>query len=84
MPNPKIRTSQSIDARTANTLQNKEKELMQSSQRIDYYKDGLGTRAVLNTDNLDEKQKGIIDSNPLTENMVSKYYFDFNYKKIII
>lgn len=29
---------------------------MQSTQRIDYYKDGLGTRAVLNSDNLEEKK----------------------------
>lgn len=74
VPNPKIRTAHSIDTRTANTLQNKEKELMQSSQRIDYYKDGLGTRAVLKTDNIDEKLKGIIDNNPLTEDMVGKIH----------
>ncbi|RNA40418.1 hypothetical protein BpHYR1_013636 [Brachionus plicatilis] len=85
VPNQRLRNAHSIDARTANTLRNKEKELMQSSQRIDYYKDGLGTRAVLDSDNLNEKQKRIIESGEHSDDMtpyfrkgagISKYTVD--------
>ncbi|CAF0732237.1 unnamed protein product [Brachionus calyciflorus] len=72
-PNPRLRASHPIDARTANTLKNKEKELMQSSQRIDYYKDGLGTRAVVNSDDLDERKKRFLETGDRSEEM--KPYF---------
>ena len=39
---------------------------MQTTNQIDFYKDGLGTRGPLNTDNLKEKnekldKKGLVD-----------------------
>ena len=37
-------------------LRNKEKQLSQSTQRLDYYADGLGTRAPLSSDDLLEKK----------------------------
>lgn len=57
VPNPKLRVEdRSIDMITANVLKNKEKQLMQSTQQADYYKDGLGTQAPINSDDLLEKK----------------------------
>ena len=70
-PNPRLRVSHSIDFRTANALRNKEKELMQSSQRIEYYKDGLGTRAVLKTDDLEDKNRRLNETGDRNEEMVN-------------
>jgi hypothetical protein len=44
-----------VDTATAKTIRNKEKQLIQSTNRTDYYKDGLGTRAPLNANDLEEK-----------------------------
>lgn len=83
-PNPRLRVSHSIDSRTANALRNKEKELMQSSQRIDYYKDGLGTRAVLKTDDLEEKNRRLNENGERNEEMVNSaiFYLILNYEFI--
>ena len=60
----------SIDARTANVLRNKEKQLMMSSNQIDYYKDGLGTHAPLSSDNLLEKKKKYDSTGQVNDKMV--------------
>jgi hypothetical protein len=55
-PNPRLRAmSHSLDQSSWNMLRNKERELMQTTHQIDYYKDGLGTRVAFNTDNINEK-----------------------------
>lgn len=71
MPNPRIRPkSEQLDARTANVLRNKERELMQTTHQIDYYKDGLGTRAPLNSDNLEEKMAKYQETGEMNDEMV--------------
>ena len=49
-----------LDEPTANTLRNKDKETMESTQQADYYRDGLGSRAPLDTNNLNEKEEKLI------------------------
>jgi hypothetical protein len=66
-----------IDPVTTNIVINKEKELMQSSNRIDYYFDGLGTRAQLNSDDLHEKQARFEATGKIDEEMVCFYLFVF-------
>ena len=76
--NPKLRqTSLQIDANTADILANKERELMQTSNRIDYYKDGLGTRAPLNSDNYNEKQIKLDQTSKIDEEMVCCFVYIF-------
>jgi hypothetical protein len=56
VPNPALRNEKlSINERTANVLRNKDRELMQSTQRTDYYIDGIGTRSQINSDDLLKK-----------------------------
>ena len=74
MPNPRLRAQKhSLDARTANVLRNKEKQLHQTTQRTDYYADGLGTRAPLNSDDLLEKKEKYEKTGQLSDGM--KPYF---------
>lgn len=73
-PNPRLRVDErSIDMITANVLRNKEKQLMQSTQQADYYKDGLGTQAPVNSDDLVEKKKKYESTGKINETM--KPYF---------
>jgi hypothetical protein len=44
-----------VNPETAKTILNKQKQLIQSTNRIDYYKDGFGTRAPLNSSDFEEK-----------------------------
>ena len=70
MPNPRLRVpNHTLDARTANVLRNKEKQLLQTTQRTDYYADGQGTRAPLNSDDLLEKKEKYEKTHQLTEGM---------------
>lgn len=74
MPNPRLRVEErSIDMITANVLRNKERQLMQSSHQADYYKDGLGSQAPLNSDDLLEKKAKFEQTGEINENMVSIY-----------
>ena len=76
-PNPRLRVDErSIDMITANVLRNKEKQLMQSTQQADYYKDGLGTQAPVNSDDLVEKKKKYESTGKINETMV--YYYDYD------
>jgi hypothetical protein len=76
VPNPKLRSEEhSIDARTANALRNKERQLIQSTQRTDFYADGLGTRASLNSDDLLEKKVRFETNGQINDNMVMFKYF---------
>jgi hypothetical protein len=75
-PNPRLRpASHQIDRRTANILENKEKELMQTTQQTDYYKDGLGTRAPLKSDNLEDKISKYEQTGQIDEEMVHFFCF---------
>jgi hypothetical protein len=60
---------------TANILINKDKELLQSSNRIDYYVDGQGTRAPVNSDDLLEKQARFQATGDINEEMVCFFLF---------
>jgi hypothetical protein len=72
MPNPRLRPEErSIDIVTANTLRNKEKQLRQSTHQADFYKDGLGSQAPLNSDDLDEKKNKFEQTGQINETMVS-------------
>lgn len=44
---------------------------MQSSHQADYYKDGLGSQAPLNSDDLLEKKAKFEQTGEINENMVS-------------
>jgi hypothetical protein len=78
VPNPKIRSpALQIDPITANILINKDKELMQSSNRIDYYVDGLGTRAPVNSDDLHEKHARYEATGQVDEEMVDIHFTNF-------
>ena len=71
MPNTKLRPEErSIDARTANVLRNKEKQLMITSNQMEYHKDGLGTHAPLNSDDLIEKKQKFDLTGQVNEKMV--------------
>ncbi len=72
VPNPKLRPDdRSIDLITANVLRNKERQLMQSTNQADYYKDGLGTQAPLNSDDLIEKKIRYESTGQINETMVN-------------
>jgi hypothetical protein len=43
---------------------------MQTTHQIEFYKDGLGTRAPLNTDNLNEKAAKLDKTGVVDETMV--------------
>lgn len=74
-PNRRLRSlEQQIDARTANILANKERELMQTTSNIDYYADGLGTRAPLNSDDLDEKYARILATSQVVDDKMKPYF----------
>jgi len=76
VPNPKLRAEErSIDLRTANTLRNKEKQLMMTSNQIDYFKDGLGTHAPLNSDDVIEKKANYEATGSINDSMVSCILF---------
>lgn len=71
-PNRRTRSpNQQLDARTANALANKERELMQTTHSIDYYKDGLGSRAPLNSDDLNEKCARYVQTGHVDNQMVN-------------
>ena len=71
VPNPKLRVDErSIDPMTANVLRNKEKQLMQSTHQAEFYKDGLGTQAPLNSDDLVEKKARYDATGQINEAMV--------------
>ncbi len=76
VPNPKLRGSEErlIDQRTANVLRNKEKQLMQTTQQADYFKDGLGSQAPLNSDDIIEKKVKFDSTGQINENMVFIIY----------
>lgn len=61
----------SIDARTTNVLRNKEKQLMMTSNQMEYYKDGLGTHAPLSSDDLLEKKLKYDSTGHVNDTMVS-------------
>ena len=51
-PNHKMRSAdQTLDKNTANILRNKDKEFHKTTHQLEYYKDGLGSCAPLNSDN---------------------------------
>lgn len=67
-PNRNIRAPEErLDARTANVLANKERELMQSANKIEYFADGLGTRAPLNSDDLAEKVARFVSTSQVVQ-----------------
>lgn len=67
-PNRNIRAPEErLDARTANVLANKERELMQSANQIEYFADGLGTRAPLNSDDLTEKVARFVSTSQVVQ-----------------
>ena len=66
----------SIDPRTANVLRNKEKEMMQTSQQSSYYKDGLGTQAPFNSDNLGEKINKYEQTDKVDDSLVLIDFFE--------
>lgn len=69
-PNPRKRTfTGSLDPQAWNILRNKERELMQTQNQIDFYKDGLGTRAPFNSDNYHEKQDRLEKTGKTDESM---------------
>ena len=71
VPNQKLRNfSASLDTKNWNILRNKERDLMQTTHQIDFYKDGLGTRAPLNSDNLNEKAAKLDKAGIVDETMV--------------
>jgi hypothetical protein len=71
-PNPKLRNlTHSLDPHSWNMLRNKERELMQTTHQIDYYKDGLGTRVAFSTDNLDEKNAQFLKTGRYDESLVN-------------
>lgn len=63
-------------------LRNKERELLQTTQQVDYYKDGLGTRAPLNSDNLDEKNLKLEKTGIVDETLVTRHYKSSCYVQI--
>lgn len=74
VPNPRLRVEErSIDLITANVLKNKEKQLMQSTHQADYYKDGMGTQAPINSDDLLEKKMKFEKTGEINE--TQKPYF---------
>lgn len=74
VPNPRLRPEErSIDLLTANVLKNKERQLMQSTQQADFYKDGLGSQAPLNSDDLCTKKLKYEQTGDINETM--KPYF---------
>ena len=77
MPNPRLRSEErSIDLITTNVLRNKERQLMQSTQQADFYRDGLGSQAPINSDDLLEKKARFEQTGEINENMVtSNFHF---------
>ncbi len=83
-PNTKLRPEdRSIDVRVANVLRNKEKQIMQTTNKIDYYKDGLGTHAPLNSDDVYEKKTKYELTGSIKDSMViSVIFFFIKYLKL--
>lgn len=77
VPNPALRNEHlAIDERTANVLSNKNKELIESTQRTDYYIDGRGTRAQINSDDLLKKKVSYQSTGKVDEILV-KFLIQF-------
>lgn len=74
-PNRNIRAPEErLDARTANVLANKERELMQSANQIEYFADGLGTRAPLNSDDLAEKVARFVSTSQVVQDKMVCFF----------
>lgn len=71
-PNRRLRSAgQQIDARTANVLANKERELLTTTtHRADYYMDGRGTRAPLDSDDLADKVARFVQNGGHVDNQM--------------